>query len=299
MKRLAMVLMSGVFTAAALRCAAEPVCTRVAVEGRVEAAGPGELTLADLLARGTCPQLRQVAARVSLGSVPRAGSVRVLDGRQVRRLLETLAGDGLSVRKTISMQIPERIAVRRAGAAKSCREIARFVASAAPSQDRASAPSRGQEDLNCGAARSVPEDTALELTKSTWNAALQRREFALRCARPEDCVPFLVWGREEKTRLARDGDAQRGAVQRLASAVESSPAGLAQASKAGGSGIGRMVKPGQTATLTWEQAGIRIVLPVTCLDGGGLGQFVRVQFKNAARILRAQVVGDGTLRASL
>jgi flagella basal body P-ring formation protein FlgA len=61
----------------------------------------------------------------------------------------------------------------------------------------------------------------------------------------------------------------------------------------------RLVKPGQTAMLTWEQAGIRVVLPVTCLDAGGLGQFVRVRFKNAARTLWAEVIGESTLRASL
>jgi hypothetical protein len=294
MKRLAMVVMSGLFAAAPLRCAADPACAKVAVEARVEV-GPGELTLADLLAQGTCPEMRQAAARVSLAAVPRAGSVRVLDGRQVRRLLEKLADSGLNLKKTVSIQIPERIVVQRAGATKSCREVARFVAGAAPSQAMAGAPSRWQQDLDCAAARGIPEDTALELTRTTWNAALQRWEFALRCARPGDCVPFLVWAHEEK----RPGNAQSGAIQRLASAVESSAEGLAQASKADGSSTGRLVKPGQTATLTWEQAGIRIVLPVTCLDGGGLGQFVRVQFKNGARILRAEVVGDATLRASL
>jgi hypothetical protein len=41
------------------------------------------------------------------------------------------------------------------------------------------------------------------------------------------------------------------------------------------------------------------VLPVTCLEAGGLGQFVRIRFKNAARTLRAEIVGAGMLRASL
>jgi len=74
---------------------------------------------------------------------------------------------------------------------------------------------------------------------------------------------------------------------------------IREVAKGGGSGAERLVKPGQTATLTWEQAGLRIVLPVTCLDAGGLGQFVRVRFKNAARILRAEVMGKAILRASL
>jgi flagella basal body P-ring formation protein FlgA len=68
---------------------------------------------------------------------------------------------------------------------------------------------------------------------------------------------------------------------------------------AAGTGTGQLIKPGQTATLTWEQSGIRVVLPVTCLDGGGLGQLVRIRFKNGAQTLRAEVVGAGSLRAGL
>jgi flagella basal body P-ring formation protein FlgA len=60
-----------------------------------------------------------------------------------------------------------------------------------------------------------------------------------------------------------------------------------------------LVKPGQIVTLTWDQRGIRIVLPVTCLDAGGMGQFVRVRLQNAPRVLRAEVVGQAMLRASL
>jgi len=297
MKRLAMMLMTGVFAAGSLslslRCAAQPVCTEVAVEASVEAAR-GELTLADLLGRGVCPQIRQPASQVSLGTAPRAGSVRVLDGRRISRMLEEIAGEGLSPGKTVAMKIPERIVVRRAGGTKSCAEIARFVASAASTQDMTKVPSRWQEDLDCAGARGIPEDTPLELTKTTWNAALSRWEFALRCARPEDCVPFLVWAGEAKTHAAGMATLHSAAAPSLNDSSESP-----LLSRTGGIGTERLVKPGQTATLIWDQAGIRIVLPVTCLDAGGLGQVVRVRFKNAGRTLRAEVVGEGTLRASL
>jgi hypothetical protein len=286
MKRFAMVLLSGMLAAASLRCAAESACRQVTVEASVEA-GQGELTLADLLGSGACPQLREAAAQVSLGAVPRAGSVRVLDGRQIRGLLEGIAGEGSSWRKTVSMQVPERIVVRRSQATKSCAEIARFVASAAPSEDRASAPSRWQEDLDCAGARGIPQDTPLELTRTAWNAALSRWEFALRCTRPEDCVPFLVWVHGRKT-------SRSGTTGRLAASAEST-----ETFRTGENRAERLVERGQTATLIWDQAGIRVVLPVTCLDAGALGQFVRVRFKNVARILRAEVVGAGTLRASL
>src|SRR5208282_4619815 len=121
MKRLAMMLMSGALAAASLRCAAEPACTKVTVEATVETER-AELTLADLLTPGTCAPWREAAARVSLGAAPRAGSVRVLDGRQTRRLLEDLADRKLANRdlathnlnldQPVSLQIPERIVVQ-------------------------------------------------------------------------------------------------------------------------------------------------------------------------------------------
>jgi hypothetical protein len=286
MQRLARVLMlilmtMGGLAAAVLRCAARSACTEAAAPASV-AVGRGVLTLADLLVPGACPRLRQAADRVSLGMAPRAGSIRVLDGGEIRRLLQSLAEADLSVKKESGMQIPERIVVRRAGTMKSCAEIASFVAIATTSPQKVSGPRRWPEELDCAAVPAIPEDTPLELTKSAWNAALLRGEFSVRCARLGDCVPFLVWTREEKTQF------------HLASAQS----GI-RLPTTGRDGAARLVKPGQTATLTWDEAGIRIVLPVTCLDAGGLGQFVRVRFKNMARTMRAEVMGDGTLRASL
>jgi hypothetical protein len=151
---------------------------------------------------------------------------------------------------------------------------------------------RWREDLDCAGARGIPEKASLEVTKSGWNMALERWEFALRCARPGDCIPFMVWvpGAKAASAMASQSEARRRA---RASGKFSS--GLED----GANGKQGLVKAGQTATLTWDERGIRVVLPVTCLDGGGLGQFVRVRLQNAPRILRAEVVGSGTLRANL
>lgn len=284
MKRLAILLLLGGL-AASLRAHAETNCPRVAVPSRI-ATERGELTLADLLVPGSCEQLRRAAAQVHLGTAPGSGSVRVFDGRQIRERLERLSGGSSKLKKTVLMQVPERISVRPAGAVKSCGEFAGFVANAAPIEKLAGSSSGWPEKMDCAAAPNIPEATPLELTKSSWSASLQRWEFAVRCARPEDCVPFLLWFREENT--------SRAALVRKQTGIT-----VAMGSKISGNSPERLVKRGQTATLTWDQGGIRIVLPVTCLEGGGLGQSVRVQFKNTPRIVRAEVVGNGTLRASL
>jgi hypothetical protein len=323
MKLFAMALLSGAFAAASLGCARGEACREVTVESNVEIgvevgaeteiesgeAEPGRLTLADLLGRGACPQLRAAAARVQLGAVPRAGSVRVLDGGEVRRRFEKLERESLSpgkmglgkmnpekisLEKTGTMAIPERIVVRRGGPTKSCAEIARYVGGSAAAEEMAALASGWREELDCAGARGIPEEAPLEMGKSGWNAALERWEFALHCARPGDCIPFMVWVPGSKKAIAamalRQGEARRGA-----SASGEFPLGLGD----GANGAQRLVKAGQTAILTWDEAGIRVVLPVTCLDAGGLGQFVRVRLKNAARIMRAEVVGQATLRAIL
>jgi hypothetical protein len=293
MKRLAVFLMCGAFGIGAFGvapgyCWAAPACAAVAVDARVEVA-QGELTLADLLGPGSCRQLREAAAQVKLGAMPRPGSVRVLDGGGIRRLLKQLAEQDSMLAGIVGAQIPQRVVVRRAGAAISCAQIARLVEDSAGSQNGAvngAAAGKRESDLDCAGARGVPEGAALEITGSSWNAALQRREFRLRCLHAEDCVPFLVWVHE-----APPGSSPEHSY--VAAEKPFVPAG------GGVGGADLLVKAGQTATLIWEGAGIRVVLPVTCLDAGGRGEFVRVRFKNTARVLRAEVLGDGTLRASL
>jgi len=57
------------------------------------------------------------------------------------------------------------------------------------------------------------------------------------------------------------------------------------------------VRPGQTVTLIWDQAGIRAVVPVICLDHGGLGQQVRARIPRGGRVVRAIVLSAGRLQA--
>jgi Chaperone for flagella basal body P-ring formation len=271
--------------AASLRCAAGASCARVVLPSRVEAA-PGKLTLADLLAPDACAQLRQAAQQVSLGSVPQAGSVRVLDGQQLRALIESMAARAnLSVIQTAALQIPARITVRRAGATKSCAELAGFLTGAALQEKIAATPPDWKQEIDCAGAPRIPEETELELVRTGWNAVLQRWEFALRCVQSEDCLPFLLWVRVPRALAAQMAESSSGSARGLP-ALETK-------------GTERVVKSGQSATLIWDQAGIRVVLPVTCLDAGSLGEFVRVRLKSAPRILRAKVSGEGMLRASL
>jgi hypothetical protein len=283
MKRLIGALIIVGCAASSLLCRGEAVCQKLVVRSQVEAA-PGELSLADLLAPGMCPQWYRWAAQISLGAVPRAGGVRVLEGDEIRRLIHGSGDRGEKISADDRLRIPERVVIRRARAVKSCAEIARVVSQADPAL---SEPGRGrglkEKDLDCAAARNIPEDASLELVKAKWNAGLQRREFALRCGRPEDCIPFLVWEPADT--------AAASAQSFLLKTSDGSTPGQNEALP--------LIKAGQTVMLTWDEAGIRVIMPVTCMEAGGLGQRVRVRFKNAPRTLRAEIVGVGMVRASL
>ena len=285
-KWIGMALMGGVLLAPALQSAAQTACAGVAVRASVDAARE-DLTLADFLSSETCPRTRQAAAQVSMGKAPRAGAVRVVEGQQMRALLAGLVSDnaGSTARTQIPDRIPDRIMVRRAGATKSCVEIADFLAGAAPSQDNRLSSHLWRNNLECGAIQGIAEGAELELIKSDWDAGLRRWEFLLHCVRPEDCVPFMV--------SARDPETQRGNSPHAASSAESSTRVQSSA------GFALLVRPGETAMLTWDQAGIRVTLPVTCLDAGGLGQYVRVRLKSTPQVLRAEVVGNGAVQVKL
>jgi Chaperone for flagella basal body P-ring formation len=160
---------------------------------------------------------------------------------------------------------------------KSCAEFSEFAARASL---REFGSSRGWVmPMQCSGTPRISESTQLELVKSGWNAALQRWQFALRCADSRTCVPFLLWTRSTKPRLP--------------AAMENASAASTRIKRE------RLIAAGQTATLTWDQAGIRVTVPVTCMDGGSFGDRVRVRLKNSALILDAEVVGVKSVRAQL
>jgi Chaperone for flagella basal body P-ring formation len=208
-----------------------------------------------------------------------------LDRQQIRGLMAPLASPHDSSSPVdISWEVPDRIVVKRAGATKSCAELTRFLAAAALQEKIAGTTPDWEREVDCAAAPAIPENAELAVVKTSWNGSLRRWEFRLHCLRTEDCVPFLLWIRKTKTAITGFSGLQPGG-----SGAEAKPGAISRP----------IVRPGQTATLVWDEAGIRVVLPVTCLDAGGLGQLVRVRFKSAPRVLRAEVLNDGTLRAIL
>lgn len=164
----------------------------------------GELVLADLFPSSTCAAILSRARRVPLGSVPLAGSPRVLAREELRFAFEKLGGQERLAAELIDL--PERVTVHR----------------------------RGEQE-----------------------------------------VIAAVFSRQaERSR-----------------ATHSVPASAAPVPE-------RVVRPGQTVTLIWDQDGIRVQVRALCLDMGANGSQVRARILQSGMVVRATVVGAGSLRVT-
>jgi len=275
----------------------QQACGPAAVRTTVEVAG-AEFTLADLLTPSSCTALVEAASRVRLGRAPVGGSVRVLESDEVRALFQKLTRSGGNAIATAwdIASLPERITVRRSGARASCAEIGKEILGALPAVSASMNFVPGQFD--CGAAGRVPADSPLEPAKIKWNRTLSSWEISARCVRAQDCVPFLV-------RVRGDDSLPEAAGSTLASGALIASPDLARPTQrirglreALALGMPPLVRAGETATLIWDQAGIRLIVPVVCLEAGGAGQKVRVRVRGGSRVVPAVVESTGQLRAA-
>jgi Chaperone for flagella basal body P-ring formation len=252
----------------------------ISIPATVEVEG-AEFTLASLLAPGACPALERLAAGVRLGGVPLAGSARVLLGDDIRSQFEKVAenaGDRVAIR------VPPRVVVRSAGRRASCGDIGAHLLAAL----NVSAPGTGgSQSIDCGAAGRIPQNAALESTRTAWNPALRSWEISARCVRAGDCVPFLVRVPGSGSLVKPSGVAGLPGIP-----PRSVPAAVDRARQK------LLVRPGERVTLIWEQDGIRLVVPAVALDGGEPGAGVRARIEPGGRVVRAIVVSAGMLRAA-
>jgi hypothetical protein len=285
---------------------------RVAVAASVEVSG--EFSLADLLGSSGCPGMRRAAAKVLLGGAPLAGSERVLAGSEVRTTLQKLATRLWDAGESVSILVPERITVRRAGGRASCADIARKI-------PRASAAA-----VECGATDRIPENASFAFSRPAWDPALGSWQLYARCVHRADCVPFVVRlsghenSREDTATAAGELRGTMTPAMARSTIAPITPAritparitmtGITMARLAADSSLSSglaasgsdralpLVRAGQTVTLLWDQDGIRLVVPAVCLDRGAPGEKVRARMGRGGAVVDAIVVSAGMLRAA-
>src|ERR1700751_651777 len=140
----------------------------ITVRSSVQVHNP-DLSLADLLGPGACPVVVEAASAVRLGKLPLAGSVRVIEGSQVRVLLEEVSrklnADGAG---SSAARVPERISVR-GNSQLSCAEIGEKGLPAL------------SLNLECGSAGRVPRTASLEVVRRIWDPATRTWKLVVRC----------------------------------------------------------------------------------------------------------------------
>lgn len=253
---------------------------RIVIQSEIEVTSRN-LSVADLLAPGSCPELANAAAEIPLGQAPLSGSVRVLDREQVRALLQPmLAGQ----ESADDIAIPQRVVIRRAGLRASCREIAdqalhRPHTPAVPQSGQDIAKDHRAQEVDCGAAGRISDQAPLEFTRSRWKPESKTWEISVRCLHGDDCVPFLM-----RIREANSGPAARAPGSSSARAVVHAPE--AQPT----------IRRGQQVTLLWDEGGIHLTTRAVSLDRGSAGDQVRARLSYSGHVVRATVVSAGVLR---
>lgn len=257
----------------------------------------GELSLEDLLPRSACPALLRAASRVHLGKAPLPGSVRVLEGNQIRAWLNPITAKVESdLGESANVRVPERVSVRLAGSRAHCSDlVARIFASRPADSDLSGSRLRGVPEADavaalplesdCGAVGRISLEAPFQLTKKIWNPALAAWDVYARCLNPGDCVPFRVQV------PSRDFPPETVGPMRIAVPASFTQTSVAAAHEA------PLVRPGERVSLLWDQDGIRLLVPAVSLDAGSAGAEVRARLGRGSRVVRAIVVSAGNLRA--
>ena len=299
MKKAQILFGAVLFTMVSLPATGQGVCTKIRVHTNAALQGAG-FTLADLISRDSCAEILRAASEIHLGKTPMAGSPRIFEREQIRLLLLSLNAHNPRNRAELYVvEVPERITVYRAGARMSCQKLAEALTEIAKSHPLSEPWLTGAstQELDCGSVIYVPYSTQLELTKAFWNTATHTWEFSLRCSHASDCVPFLV--RTRGSKADPPASAALHNVNLTISYDDLAPSRLITPAiqlRSESKNLDIVVRPGQTAKMLWDQAGIRMTLPVICLDQGSVGSSVRVRVKNGTRVLSAEVVSARVLR---
>ncbi|HTA26023.1 MAG TPA: flagella basal body P-ring formation protein FlgA [Terriglobales bacterium] len=132
---------------------------------------------------------------------------------------------------------------------------------------------------------STVRDAWLEVVQVThWQE--DKLKVELRCHDPRVCLPFYVVINQAGTAVK---SGQTMAADTEADAKHSVPEMPAEKP---------LMRSGDPATLTFADKGLRITMPVVCLENGQRGQRIRVASADHKRFYKAEIVGPGLLRAT-
>lgn len=123
------------------------------------------------------------------------------------------------------------------------------------------------------------------IVRDIWDPALNSRILFLRCNRSTECLPFVV----RAPGFPRKQSTPKQILSKQASRFE--PRSPEHAT---------VIRGGQTASMIWEDAGIKMTVSVICLDAGAVGERIRVRIaRPGGKVLTATVMNSGLVRSSM
>lgn len=265
----------------------------VVVAEKVEVPGD-ELTLAALLPASAPPGLLQAARSIDLGRSPLLGSVRPLTKKEIEARLKN------SPETLRAIRLPEHVIVSRRSFAIAPERLQAAIRNFLRTRGWSAADLRGESAAQVeGLARTALPDATFEVEDAAWDARHHRLQFRIHCVARAACGSFIadaqpspamapLWqqrfGSLHKSHAGSKASVQARATEPVAQKQSSQPA---------------LALAGKPATLILQGNGIRITMPVICLQRGAFAQKVRVRDLPGKHMFEARVIGAELLQAEL
>jgi hypothetical protein len=133
------------------------------------------------------------------------------------------------------------------------------------------------EDIELPLSVPTRPGSTLRVSSVCWDPDAQRVRFQIKCGHQGECLPFLAY------------------VRTISRA--NAPACRMESSHTAPKTAESTVRAGTRVTAVFSRTGIRINAAVTCLQGGGPGDIIRVRLEG--RVFRARIIGPSLVEANL
>ena len=283
-RRFSLALLSLLACAAGIRAGVAPVFTLLA-EAQV---ATESIYLSDLLPAPTPADIREAAAKISMGSAPPPGGTITLSAAKVASYIP------LGAREEVA--IPPQIVIHRAARMLTRGEVVAAVNRALQSNRIPGFPSVEEGDIHFSAPVHVSApDARLEVRRLDIDPALKQARFLLAVV-DHRSLPFLVTADlRSAPSEAQNSDATQSGAADLLAALRAAP--LTSSSGHATTPDITLVDPRRHANLHVTSDNMQMVLAVVPLEKGAFGQTVRVRVLASGRVLRGRVTGEGRLEA--
>jgi hypothetical protein len=241
------------------------------------------VALSDLLPANAGESLRAQAGEVSLGTAPQPGNTRVI-GRG--GILNEMAG-----KKDLfeAIEIPESVTVSRDARPVLLAEVFAAIQRALAQVNASAAKSLSPENVLLESQILVKAgDPGLQVLRSDFDPGMKRARFLLWPSGDPAVLPFYV------SAVLPEFSGPAVIIDRMRSAISLNDRRAARA-PARSPKPEILVSPNASATLLLRSAALNMIVDVTPLERGTLGQQVRVRVADTGKVFRAEVDGRGHL----